>query len=152
MWIKSRTSDFLSQDIQAFGKFRDQDVDPRAGLVRLPPAGGTSALGMPKEQATNGREGTKKTGKYFNSLLSPLNFVSECGHMILVTVNNTIVWLFTHFTLVQPHLAAGEGADQQVDAGCYEAVVSHAVVHAVDSMRRVWAVKRTSSDHVPKIV
>lgn len=190
-----------------------------ADPVRLPPAGGTSALGVPKEQATNMHEGKlKKRGKCFNPegfvgecgeinlkmniymhpppdtdtcteystlkemladrsqgagsqmlgypnnfqrhlngglvryLLAWLSFASQCGRRILATVNNTNVWLFTHLTFVELHLTAGEGADQHVDASCYEAVISHAVVYAVDSMRRVWTAKRRGSNHVPKIL
>lgn len=69
--------------------------------------------------------------------------------LVLVTVNNTNVWLFTHLTFVEPYLTVGEGTDQHVNAGCNEAVISHAVVHCVDSVRSVWTEKWKNSKHVP---
>lgn len=94
--------------------------------------GGSQMLGYPNNFQWH------LNGGLVSYLLVWLSFASQCGHKILVTVNNTNVWLFTHLTFVELHLTAGEGTDQHVDASCYEAVISHAVVYAVDSMRRVW--------------
>lgn len=202
MKIRSWTSDFLSQCIWKVQRSaRWPHVGTGPDPVRLPPAGGATAPGMPKKRVTNTGMRGNKTAKWFegfdlhgeiksrpqhthrctecripNCLMNshrvlvfkclnihitsndiwmrPLRFglTELCQWMwalVLVTVNNTNVWLFTHLTFVEPYLTVGEGTDQHVNAGCNEAVISHAVVHCVDSVRSVWTEKWKNSKHVP---
>lgn len=44
-----------------------------------------------------------------------------------------------HPLLVEPHLAAGEASNQDVDSSCYEAIIAHVVVQVIDPLRGVCA-------------